>query len=123
MEDRQLIQAMAALAQETRLEVVRILAAAGGEADSAADLGVGSLSVGAIAEKLGGVNPATLSHHLKELSNAGLIQARRKSRHIFYSINRDVMAVLIDNLQISCSIEDAPPTRVGDSFTPSFLGR
>jgi len=112
--EKQIVQALSALAQETRLTIAHLLSLAGDE----------GLSVGAISEKLGGVNPATLSHHLKELTGAGLILSRRQSRHIFYSINPDGVASLMTYLKDNCfSGSVSAATRVADSFTPSFLGR
>ncbi len=37
------------------------------------------------------ISQATISHHLKELSEAGLIECRRKAQSAFFSLRRDVM--------------------------------
>jgi len=62
MESKDAIQALAALAQESRLSIFRLLV----------KQGPGGLTVGKIGEVLG-LPPATLSFHLKELSHAGLL--------------------------------------------------
>ena len=62
METKNALTALAALAQETRLAVFRLLVETGPE----------GLPVGKIGERLG-IAPATLSFHLKELGNADLV--------------------------------------------------
>lgn len=64
----------AALSQETRLDIFRLLVQSGPEGRAA----------GAIADRLG-VAPATLSFHLSQLTNGGLIEQRRESRFLIYS--------------------------------------
>jgi ArsR family transcriptional regulator len=91
MEINQATRALAALAQETRLGAFRLLVQAG-EA---------GISAGALAERLGVAN-ATLSFHLKELSNAGLIRARQESRHIYYSADFAAMNTLLQFLTENC---------------------
>ena len=83
--------ALSALAQESRLDVFRLLVEQGPE----------GLSAGAIAERLGVAN-ATLSFHLKELSHAGLISARQVGRFIYYSANFRTMNQLIEYLTENC---------------------
>ena len=82
---------MAALAQETRLAVFRLLVEQGPE----------GLTPGVIAERLD-LAPATLSFHLKELANAGLIRARQESRFIHYSADFDAMNALVGYLTENC---------------------
>ena len=74
MEKRSVISALAALAQETRLDVFRLLVRAGPE----------GLPAGSIAEALD-LPSATLSFHLKELKNAGLALCERNGRSMVYS--------------------------------------
>ena len=62
---------LAALAQETRLEIFRALVRAGRD----------GLAAGAIAQAVG-APASTLSFHLKELSTAGLISSRQDGRFI-----------------------------------------
>lgn len=83
--------ALAALAQETRLAVFRLLIQAGPE----------GVPAGVIAEKLD-VPAATLSFHLKELSRAGLATSRQESRFIYYSANFEQMAALMSFLTQNC---------------------
>ncbi len=87
---------LAALAQETRLSIFRALVQAGPN----------GLNPGALAENLGTAQ-ATLSFHLKELRNAGLIQARQESRYIFYSADFQAMNALLAFLTDNCCQDDA----------------
>ena len=91
METKEAVTALAALAQETRLSVFRLLVEAGPE----------GMSVGSIGEKLG-VAPATLSFHLKELSHAGLATSRQESRFIYYMADFAKMAALMTFLTRNC---------------------
>ncbi len=85
------LAALAALAQETRLSIFRLLVETGPE----------GLQVGAIAERLSLAN-ATLSFHLKELSHAGLIVAAPNGRAIIYSANFPAMNGLVEYLTENC---------------------
>jgi DNA-binding transcriptional ArsR family regulator len=85
------IKSLAALSQETRLGIYRLLVQQGPE----------GLSVGAIAEKMN-VNGATLSFHLKELANADMITARQEGRFVFYTANYDTMNSLMAYLTENC---------------------
>jgi DNA-binding transcriptional ArsR family regulator len=85
------IAALAALAQATRLAIFRLLLT------HAPD----GLTPGAIATRLG-LAPATLSFHLKELANAGLVDDRRESRFIWYRANVPAMTDLITYLTENC---------------------
>jgi ArsR family transcriptional regulator, arsenate/arsenite/antimonite-responsive transcriptional repressor len=91
METRMAVAALAALAQETRLSVFRLLIEAGPE----------GLAAGVVGEAMK-VPPATLSFHLKELSHAGLITARQDGRFIFYAANFERMAALMTYLTQNC---------------------
>jgi DNA-binding transcriptional ArsR family regulator len=85
------VKALTALAQGTRLSIFRILVQAGKEC----------LSAGQIAKTLDIPN-ATLSFHLKELTNVGLITARQESRFIYYAANFTVMNELLGFLTENC---------------------
>jgi len=91
MEKQNAIAALAALAQENRLDVFRLLVQAGPE----------GLAVGEIARSLG-LPSATLSFHLKELTSAGLLQFERAGRSRIYRPDFAVMRQLVDFLSESC---------------------
>jgi ArsR family transcriptional regulator, arsenate/arsenite/antimonite-responsive transcriptional repressor len=84
------VTALSALAQEHRLEIFRLLVSEG----------VNGVPAGHIGEKLG-IPLSTLSFHLGQLKNAGLINCRRESRTLFYSANylsmNELMAYLTEN--------------------------
>lgn len=81
---------LAALAQETRLAIFRLLVEAG----------PAGMNAGAIAAAVG-VPAATLSFHVAQLSRSGLVLSRQEGRFIFYSANftamDDLIAFLTDN--------------------------
>jgi DNA-binding transcriptional ArsR family regulator len=91
LEDWQVVDALMALAHETRLAVFRLLVHAGPE----------GLSAGAISARLG-VAPSTLSHHLALLERANLLASRRLRRQIFYACAYDGMRGLMDFLTNDC---------------------
>ncbi len=91
METKEAVTALAALAQDTRLSVFRLLVQAGPE----------GLAAGIIGENLG-VSPATLSFHLKELAHAGLVSSRQEGRFVFYSADYPRMAALMTFLTQNC---------------------
>ncbi|MEW5888729.1 MAG: metalloregulator ArsR/SmtB family transcription factor [Pseudomonadota bacterium] len=91
MELRQTIACLAALAQETRLAVFRLLVEAGPEGLCAGDIGAQL-----------GVAPATLSFHLAQLAHAGLVHARSQGRFIFYSADFETMNGIIAFLTENC---------------------
>jgi ArsR family transcriptional regulator len=91
MDQKRAISALGALAQETRLELFRLLVTCGPE----------GLPAGAIAEKLG-VMPSSLSFHLQQLVHAGLITQRRLSRQLIYSAEYGTMNELMAYLTENC---------------------
>ncbi len=91
MKTNDAIRALGALAQATRLEVYRLLVQRGPE----------GMPASAIAAKLDLPN-ATLSFHLKELSQAGLVSARQDGRFIHYSVNYPAMDALVGYLTENC---------------------
>jgi DNA-binding transcriptional ArsR family regulator len=91
IEQRDALAALAALGQETRLAVVRLLVPAGPD----------GLPAGAIAERLG-VPASTLSFHLKELDRAGLVRTWRRQRQIFYAADYEGMRGLLQFLTQDC---------------------
>ena len=86
-----IVSALAALAQETRLAIFRLLI------EYAPD----GLTPGGIALRLE-LPPATLSFHLKELVNAGLITDHRQGRFIWYRADLGAMNGLLRYLTEHC---------------------
>lgn len=91
MEEQIIIRSLAALAQPHRLKVFRLLVVAGRQ----------GLTPGAIAEALE-LPAATLSFHLKELSNAGLVSQERVSRNLVYRAAFEHMNALLAYLSDNC---------------------
>jgi DNA-binding transcriptional ArsR family regulator len=87
----QVIQALGALSQEHRLAAFRLLVQAGAE----------GIAAGAIAEKIG-VPPSSMSFHLSQLANAGLVTQRRESRSIIYAADYAAMNGLMAYLTENC---------------------
>jgi ArsR family transcriptional regulator, arsenate/arsenite/antimonite-responsive transcriptional repressor len=85
------VDALGALAHDTRLSVFRMLVTAGPD----------GLVAGAIAE-LAGVPPSTMSHHLATLERAGLVQSTRESRLIRYRTDYAAMRRLLAFLMQDC---------------------
>lgn len=85
------IDALSALAQETRLDVFRLLV----------QVGPRGLSAGEIVERLG-LPGTTLSFHLSTLRHAGLLRCRRESRSLIYSADFDEMNALLAYLMENC---------------------
>ena len=91
METKQAIQALSALAQESRLAIFRLLIQAGPE----------GMAAGAIAEALE-LPPATLSFHLSGLTRAGLAQSRQDGRFVIYNADFAAMNALVGFLTENC---------------------
>jgi len=91
MKPAQVVKALAALAQPTRLAIYRLLVERGPE----------GVAAGRVAEKLK-VAPATLSFHFKALSHAGLVESRQDGRFIYYAANFAVMNGMVAYLTENC---------------------
>jgi len=91
MEEKRIIEALGALAQQSRLEVYRLLVQAGPEGIAASE----------IAEKLS-IPANTLSFHLKTLSHTDLVQSRQEGRFVYYSTNYEQMNALLRFLTDNC---------------------
>ena len=92
MQSEQIIRACGALAQEHRLAAYRLLVQAGRD----------GLAAGLLAEKLA-LAPSSLSFHLAQLQQAGLISQRRDGRSIIYAPDYSAMARVIAYLTENCS--------------------
>jgi protein-tyrosine-phosphatase/DNA-binding transcriptional ArsR family regulator len=103
-----------ALGQETRLELMRVLLAAGPS----------GLAAGDIAARLG-VPASTLSFHLRALEQAGLVAATRHGRSLVYAPRITALRALVAFLAEACC--DGDPDRCGDINrlfdTPRETGR
>ena len=101
MKPAQVVKALSALAQPTRLAIYRLLVQRGPD----------GMAAGQVSEKLK-VSPATLSFHFKKLSHAGLIESRQDGRFIYYAANfavmNDMLAYLTENCcggnQAACAV-------------------
>lgn len=91
MELSDAVTALAALAQETRLSIFRLLVEAGPQ----------GVAAGRIGETLE-VPAATLSFHLKELARAGLVSLRHEKQFIYYAVDFERMAELMTFLTQNC---------------------
>jgi ArsR family transcriptional regulator, arsenate/arsenite/antimonite-responsive transcriptional repressor len=91
MEIKAAVTALAALAQETRLSIFRLLVEAGPE----------GVAAGRIAETLE-IPGATLSFHLKELARSGLVSSRQEKQFIYYATDFEAMAELMTFLTKNC---------------------
>jgi ArsR family transcriptional regulator, arsenate/arsenite/antimonite-responsive transcriptional repressor len=91
MEEHSAVSALAALAQESRLAIYRLLVKRGPE----------GFTPGEISEHLAIPGP-TLSFHLKGLAHAGLVSVRRESRFMHYSANFERMNELVAYLTENC---------------------
>lgn len=85
------VRALGALAQEHRLAAFRLLVQAGPQ----------GIAAGTIAETLG-LAASSLSFHLAQLVNAGLVTQRREGRSIIYAADFAAMTALMDYLAENC---------------------
>ncbi len=91
MNEKSAVTRLAALAHETRLALYRRLVQAG----------IAGLTPGELGAEFG-LPPATLSFHLKELTHAGLLVARREGRFIYYAPDVAAMNALLGLLTENC---------------------
>jgi DNA-binding transcriptional ArsR family regulator len=91
MEKMDAVAALAALAQDNRLDVFRLLVQAGPE----------GLTAGAVATALD-LPPNTLTFHFDRLRMAGLVTARRDGRSVIYAAQFDKMNALLGFLTENC---------------------
>jgi ArsR family transcriptional regulator, arsenate/arsenite/antimonite-responsive transcriptional repressor len=91
MENRHAVTALAALAQDNRLDVFRLLVRAGPD----------GVSAGQVATTLG-LAPNTLTFHFDRLRHAGLVTVRRAGRSMIYAARYDSMRALLAYLTENC---------------------
>ena len=91
MEKTQAVTALAALAQDNRLDVFRLLVQAGPD----------GLSAGQVATSLG-LAPNTLTFHFDRLRYAGLVTVRRAGRSMIYAARFENMRALLAYLSENC---------------------
>ena len=107
MKSKDAIEALAALAQETRLAIFRLLVRQGPD----------GLPAGAIGERLE-IPAPTLSFHLAQLSRAGLVASRRAGRSILYAADYRGMNGLLTYLTEDCC-QGRPELCVGAACGPA----
>ena len=91
METTDAVAALAALAQENRLEIFRLLVEAGPN----------GMAAGHVAERLG-LAPNTLTFHFDRLRTAGLVTVRRDGRSMIYAARFEAMNGLVSFLTENC---------------------
>ena len=91
MEKSDAVAALAALAQDNRLDVFRLLVQAGPD----------GMPAGEIAAKLD-LAPNTLTFHFDRLRSAGLVTVRRQGRSMIYAPNVEAMNTLLAYLTENC---------------------
>ena len=91
MNTKEVLAALAAIAQESRLAIFRLLV----------QVGLDGMAATKIAEQLD-IAPSSLSFHLKELTHAKLITSRSEGRFVIYSADIAVMNGLIGYLTENC---------------------
>ena len=96
MQKGQALSALAALANDQRLDLVRMLM----------PLGEDGLSAGDIARSLG-LSASRLSFHLSQMEQAGLIRSRRQARNVIYSVDAEGIGRTIGYLLNDCCRGDA----------------
>src|SRR5712692_6493305 len=91
MEKSNAVAALAALAQDSRLDVYRLLVQAGPE----------GMPAGAVADALK-LAPNTLTFHFDRLRVAGLVTVRRDGRSMIYAARYEAMIGLLGSLTENC---------------------
>ena len=91
MEQNDAVEALSAIAQDTRLAIFRLLVQAGPD----------GLAAGVIGERLD-LPPATLSFHLAHLARSGLARSQQQGRFVIYSADFDNMNRLVAFLTENC---------------------
>ena len=94
MEKAQALTALAALANDARLDLVRLLMPKGDQGLAAGDIG-----------RALGLQASRLSFHLAALEQAGLIRSRKLARNVFYSVDAGGLGQTIAFLLNDCCME------------------
>jgi ArsR family transcriptional regulator, arsenate/arsenite/antimonite-responsive transcriptional repressor len=110
MEKSEAIAALSALAQESRLDVFRLLVQAG----------TGGMPAGQIGERLG-LPSATLSFHLNQLRHAGLVAFRREGRSLIYMAEYAAMNALLGYLTENCCQGHSADCGVGSCDSSTLI--
>lgn len=101
----QMVKALSALAQPTRLAIYRLLVTCGPD----------GMAAGQLAEKLA-VSPANMSFHFKTLNHAGLIESRQDGRFVYYAANFTVMNDMLSYLTENCCAGNPDGCSVPEKF-------
>lgn len=91
MEIKNIVTALAAIAQSSRLAIFRLLVQAGSA----------GMTAGKISEAVG-IPPSSLSFHLKELTHANMVHYRQDGRFVLYVVNFSTINALIAFLTKNC---------------------
>ncbi|HUH61212.1 MAG TPA: metalloregulator ArsR/SmtB family transcription factor [Candidimonas sp.] len=91
METKNAVAALAALAQDSRLAIFRLLVQAG----------PAGMAAGKVSEATG-IPPSSLSFHLKELAHADMVISRQEGRFVIYEANFSTVSSLMDFLSTNC---------------------
>ncbi|MFV2092784.1 MAG: ArsR/SmtB family transcription factor [Hyphomicrobiales bacterium] len=109
MDTIKVAQLLAALAQETRLRVFRVLLEYGGT----------GLAAGKLAERLD-IAHNSLSFHLSHLKQAGLVSCAKQGRQLIYTANTAAVEQLIAYLRVNCCIhEEGEISTCSTNFNPA----
>src|SRR5436309_14852625 len=111
MEKPDAVAALAALAQDNRLDIFRLLVQAGPE----------GMSAGRVADALD-LAPNTLTFHCDRLRGAGLVTVRREGRSMIYAARYQAMNMLLSYLTENCC-RGAPDACAPASCAPSPVAR
>jgi ArsR family transcriptional regulator, arsenate/arsenite/antimonite-responsive transcriptional repressor len=111
MEKHDAVTALAALAQDNRLDVFRLLVRAGPE----------GMAAGAVAEALE-LAPNTLTFHFDRLRQAGLVTVKREGRSMIYAARYEAMNGLLSFLSDNCCAgvpKPSTPTKSKTNYSPN----
>lgn len=111
VEESRAILALAALGHDLRLRLWRLLLPCGAT----------GMSAGAIATALS-VVPSSLSFHLRQMTQAGLLVQRRSSRQIIYSVDAEIVQRLNGLFLTLLTVESPPLSRQADDFISKGQG-